>query len=170
MPAMSHRLERLRFGLECLSYVAVIAGIFLFFVQQGDSKRVRRIETAMLFVSLANEDRYARARAEVVRPWRDFDMAQLKSLASSRATRDRLKLAVTKDLDESSIETLVEFYTSIVSCRNDRLCDGAIIDRFFKRDISFFYCLYDVQLRQIARRLDRPEYGSELMRYGGSCS
>ncbi|HYG29616.1 MAG TPA: hypothetical protein VD887_05305 [Allosphingosinicella sp.] len=170
MPAVSRRVERIRVTLECLSYVTVIAGIFLFFVQQREVENARRVETALLFVSLENDEAYTRARETLTAPWQRVDMSRIMAARPSRDTIHRLKLEVTRDVPDASIENVYEFYSSVVGCRDHGLCDRTIIDQFFRRGVSGFYCTYDVRLAQIGRRLNRPDYGRDLQSYAGSCT
>lgn len=162
-------VEPLRITLECLSYAAVIGGVFFFFIQQSDSRRARRIETALSFVQLEKDPSYAAALAALADPWQQVDMSKVMAANPSAEALARLKLSVTRDVPDAPVEHVAEFYASVVGCREIGACDATLIDQFFKRNINLFYCAYDGRLKRIGRRLNRDDYGAEIQRYAGSC-
>lgn len=159
---MNRWLEYPRLLLECLSYVVVIVGIGLFFVQQETARRAQQVEMAMRFVQLESESTFAEAREALEAPWRTVNMSQVAPTEDGRA---KLKATVTESVGDEKIEQLTEFYLSVLDCRSAEICDAKVIDRFFRSDISGFYCLYDVRLASIAERLNRPTYADPLRDY-----
>lgn len=159
---MNKWLRRFRLPLECLSYIAVIGGIGLFFLQQQSVHRAQRVETAMQFVQLENEPAFTEARAMLEAPWRQVDMSQLRPTQGGRA---QLQLTVTRQVGDEPIEKLADFYASVLACRASGICETEVIDQFFRTNISGFYCAYDVRLARIAQRLNRPDYAAALRAY-----
>lgn len=162
-------VERFRITLECLSYIAVICGVFFFFIQQADSKRTRSIENALAFVALENDESYVDARAALAAPWRKVDMSRLMASNPSDEALAELKLSVTADVPDETVERVAEFYSSVAGCRESGLCDPTLIDQFFKRNVNLFYCAYDERLKRIGSRLNRPDYADEIGDYAGRC-
>jgi hypothetical protein len=166
MSAMNKWLRKCRLPLECLSYVAVIGGIGLFFLQQQSVHRAQRVETAMLFVQLENEPAFAEARAALEAPWRQVDMSQLRPTEGGRA---QLQLTVTRQVADERIEKVADFYSSVLACRASETCEAEVTDQFFRTSIEGFYCAYDVRLARIAQRLNRPDYADALRAYSVGC-
>jgi hypothetical protein len=162
-------VEPFRITLECLSYVAVVSGVFFFFIQQSDAKRTRSIENALAFVALENDSNYVDARTALAAPWQKVDMSEVMAANPSKEMLAQLKLSVTRDVPDPTVEKVAEFYSSVAGCRESGVCDSTLIDQFFKRNINLFYCAYDERLKQIGKRLNRDDYAVEMQRYAGSC-
>lgn len=169
MRPLSKWAEWIRFTLECLSYIIVIGGVFLFFWQQREARHAQRIDTAMLFVSLENSEAYMGARQTLEAPWRGFDVEAFMQSRPSESGIAAMKLRVTRDVPDDAVERVADFYSSVIGCRNQRICDDTVIDQFFRNTVNGFYCAYDVRLRRIGRRLNRHSYADDLRIYAGTC-
>jgi hypothetical protein len=163
------RYEPVRGAIETISHIAVTVAIPLFFVQQALQERSHRAENAMQFIAMAN-DKYSDVISALSEPWEAIDVSALKRNNPTPEGMAQAKFAVMHDVRDRDIERLTEFYKAVLICRRGGYCDPKLIDDFFRTNITFFYCAYDVRLDSIAKRLNRPDYVTEVKAYAGNCS
>lgn len=180
MSLAAPRLQRLRFVLECLSFVAVILAVPFFFIQQyreqnrqAEERRAQhqnlRAEAAMGFIQMANDAERWQVRAALTAPFENVDVEAMMARNPSAEDLARDKLLLTQNVRRADIEKMTDFYKSVLLCRNAGHCDGKLVDDFFQDEISSFYCAYDVRLEGISKSLNRADYSDDLKAYSNNC-
>ena len=174
-------INRTRKALECLSHLAVILGVPLFFwqlsvqketqrTQESVQRKFQRADNSMRFIELSNSEYIAEIRSVLAEPWENLNVSALIDQNPSEQSLERAKKAVVEQVRDRDIENLTDFYKAVLLCRNQEYCDKKLIDDFYRLEVDGFYCAYEGRLQLIAERLNRPDYAVDLKNYAGRCS
>lgn len=164
-------LRRVILLLKFLSYFSLVPAIVFFLLQQAADLRSSRVEQAMTFIALANEGDLAGARQRLTRPWLATDLGRFYARNPSPAMIAKFKddVLAASPVSDGDISQLVDYYDTVVLCREMKVCDRTIVDSYFSRPIAAFYCAYDRRLERLARRLNDRQAFRRIADYAGDC-
>lgn len=165
------RLRRVMAWVKFLSYFSIVPALLIFFLQQRAEQKAARLGHAMTFISMANSGDMFAVKERLTRPWLGTDLSRFFAKNPSPAMVAKLKgdVLAASPVSDSDVSQLADFYETVLICREAKVCEPDIVDRYFRRPISTFYCAYDLRLQELSRRLNDPGAFAGLAAYARGC-
>jgi hypothetical protein len=165
--------------LEALSYVVIIAGIAIFFIQQHEEFEKTRLTATLDYVGRFNSDYLANFRYRLLAPWYDYadDLTTIEQIG--QVQRSTLEAFVMKLVDKYTEEggqkdlrpavfAVVDFYDQLIICDENQICDRNTLRAYFSANAKNFFCLYRPLIEFHRSRMAIPDYGKRLEQLVGS--
>lgn len=161
-------MEWLRIGADVAVVATVAVMIWLYYAGRDDLTRARRQELAGALL-MAKYDENLRASQQRVSDYiknenSAFTAANLARQKGGRFPPQQVPIQVSAD-----IQKLTDFYTDIVNCAEQNICDRAMVDLWFHNDIRGFACNVELIGLPELRPTFGADYGAKLKDYVGGC-
>lgn len=165
-------LTRWKDILECGAAIAVMAGVPLVVLQLKSQTESTRVASALQFVSIYENDGMSAVREKLETAWFAVDAPTVSQARPSPAALSKLQFDVTKGagITKRDLTRMVDFYNSVISCQDRRICDAKTIDLHFRSDVEGFYCNFQAPLEAVSKDLNHGSYLDTIKAYAGACT